>query len=115
MPDFMNDITDVHIGNDVYAQLLRITTDETADSVVPRIRAGHQPLAVAPDAATVTGNVRVIVERTDGQDVTRTYEGVSFRLTNAHDNVSDWSGAAITGFTDVTTVSRVNFYWTQTG
>lgn len=115
MPDFMNDITDIHIGNAISAQVLKITTDETTDSVVPKIQVGHQSVAVAPAGATITGNVRVIVERTDGQDVTQEFDGVTFTLTVDENDTDEWMGAPIGGFTDITLVSRVNFYWTQTG
>lgn len=113
MPTFTNDISDVHIGNNIRADVLSIVTDEDTDTVVPRIRYGYRGATNVHPAATVTGDIRVIVERTDGQDVTKLYNAVKLDL-GQNIEALNWEGAAITGLPDVTTVSRVNFYWTQT-
>lgn len=119
MPTFTNDISDVHVGNQVNAELLQADTDEANDTVVPKVRFGHRPDPVTPvanpPAANVVGDMRIIVERSEGQDISRTYTGVAVAVPRGGGQTVVWTGAAIAGFTDVTTVTRVNYYWTQTG
>ena len=114
MPTYQNDITDVAMGNNIDCRELSFADSETNDTLQPRINYGYKGGIGTHPPATVTGDIRVIVERSDGQDIVSVYPGQVLSLLQ-NQGETTWSGAVIGGFEDVTTVTRVNFYWTQTG